>query len=152
MDLFVDIKLREFTKELWLFGRKGYIMEINGVHRLENGRAGSGGQSQQAAGADGNQMSFERLLRQQAGGDGLSFSKHAAKRMNERGLAFDSQLMSNLEHAVEDARKKGARDVAVIGAQGVFIVNVPNNTVVTTMSQSDMKERVFTNIDSAVLM
>ncbi len=97
-------------------------------------------------------MSCERLLRQQAGGDGLSFSKHAAKRMNERGLAFDSQLMSNLEHAVEDARKKGARDVAVIGAQGVFIVNVPNNTVVTTMSQSDMKERVFTNIDSAVLM
>jgi len=42
--------------------------------------------------------------------------------------------------------------VAVIGAQGVFIVNVPNNTVVTTMAQSDMRERVFTNIDSAVLM
>ncbi len=53
---------------------------------------------------------------------------------------------------MEGARKKGARDVAVIGRQGVFIVNVPNNTVVTTMSQSDMRERVFTNIDSAVLM
>ena len=72
--------------------------------------------------------------------------------MNERGIAVDNQLMSDLEHAVEDARKKGARDVAIIGKQGVFIVNVPNNTVVTTMSQNDMKERVFTNIDSAVLM
>ena len=50
------------------------------------------------------------------------------------------------------SRKKGARDAAIIGKQGVFIVNVPNNTVVTTMSQNDMKERVFTNIDSAVLM
>ena len=72
--------------------------------------------------------------------------------MNERGIAVDNQLMSNLEHAVEDARKKGAKDVAIIGAQGIFIVNVPNNTVVTTMSQNDMRERVFTNIDSAVIM
>lgn len=127
-------------------------MEINGVHRLENGGNKSGAQNQNVTGTEGNLMSFERLLQQQAGKEGLSFSKHAAKRMNERGVAFDSQLMSNLEHAVEDARRKGARDVAVIGAQGVFIVNVPNNTVVTTMSQSDMKERVFTNIDSAVLM
>ena len=98
-----------------------------------------------------SQVSFEKLL-QESAREGLNFSKHAAKRMNERGISMDSQLMSNLEHAVEGARKKGARDVAVIGAQGVFIVNVPNNTVVTTMSQSDMRERVFTNIDSAVLM
>ena len=42
--------------------------------------------------------------------------------------------------------------MAHVWAQGIFIVNVPNNTVVTTMSQSDMKERVFTNIDSAVIM
>ena len=53
---------------------------------------------------------------------------------------------------MEEARRKGARDVAVIGSQGVFIVNVPNNVVVTTMTQDDMKDRVFTNIDSAVLM
>ena len=72
--------------------------------------------------------------------------------MNVRGIPVDNQLLSNLEQAVEDARKKGARDVAIIGAQGIFIVNVPNNTVVTTMSQNDMRERVFTNIDSAVLM
>ena len=69
-----------------------------------------------------------------------------------QGIAGDNQLMSDLEHAVEGARKKGAKDVAIIGSQGVFIVNVPNNMVVTTMSQQDMRERVFTNIDSAVIM
>lgn len=126
-------------------------MEMNGVQRLENGRAGVTGRSSNTAGVGGSQVSFEKLL-QESAREGLNFSKHAAKRMNERGIAMDSQLMCNLEHAVEGARKKGARDVAVIGPQGVFIVNVPNNTVVTTMSQSDMKERVFTNIDSAVLM
>ena len=125
-------------------------MEMNGVQRLENGQTGVS-RNTSAANTGGNQVSFEKLL-QKSAREGLNFSKHAAKRMNERGIAVDSQLMSNLEHAVEGARKKGARDVAVIGAQGVFIVNVPNNTVVTTMSQSDMRERVFTNIDSAVLM
>ncbi|WP_434084601.1 hypothetical protein [Lacrimispora xylanisolvens] len=35
---------------------------------------------------------------------------------------------------------------------GAFIVNVPNNTVVTTMSGNEMKENIFTNIDSAVLL
>ena len=99
----------------------------------------------------GTGLDFQTMLQERAG-ESLNFSKHAAKRMNERGIAVDNQLMSDLEHAVEDARKKGARDVAIIGKQGVFIVNVPNNTVVTTMSQNDMKERVFTNIDSAVLM
>lgn len=126
-------------------------MEMNGVQRLEHGHIGAGGQTTGSAGASGDQPVFEDLLQQRAK-EGLNFSKHAARRMNERGIAVDSQMMNDLETAVEGARKKGAKDVAVISAQGVFIVNVPNNTVVTTMSQSDMKERVFTNIDSAVLM
>lgn len=126
-------------------------MEMNGVQSLQSGRIGAVKDDTNAAGGQAVQPAFERLLQERAR-EGLNFSKHAAKRMNERGIACDSQLMSDLQHAVEGARKKGARDVAIIGAQGVFIVNVPNNTVVTTMSQSDMRERVFTNIDSAVIL
>ena len=126
-------------------------MDVNGVSLLKGRISGIPGQNIAAPGSGGNETGFKALLQERAKA-GLNFSKHAAKRMNERGIAVDNQLMSDLEHAVEDARKKGARDVAIIGKQGVFIVNVPNNTVVTTMSQNDMKERVFTNIDSAVLM
>ena len=126
-------------------------MGINGVSCYDSRRSGIPGQSTEAPGTGGNQAAFKTLLQEKAK-VGLNFSKHAAKRMNERGITIDSQLMNDLEHAVEGARKKGAKDVAIIGSQGIFIVNVPNNTVVTTMSHSDMKERVFTNIDSAVLM
>ena len=93
---------------------------------------------------------FQSILNERAGS--LNFSRHAVKRMEERGVGMDTKLMSDLEHAVEDARKKGARELAVIGAKGVFIINVPNNTVITTMTQEDMKEKIVTNIDSAVLM
>ena len=119
-------------------------MGVNGVGSFERRLSGIPGQNTAAPGTGGNDAGFMTLL-QERSKVGLNFSKHAAKRMNERGIAVDNQLMSDLEHAVEGL-------VAVIGAQGVFIVNVPNNTVVTTMAQSDMRERVFTNIDSAVLM
>ena len=125
-------------------------MNMNNVGFVESKPSAIPGQNAVRSGTGGDQADFQTLLQQRA--TGLNFSKHAAKRMNERGIPVDNQLMSDLENAVEGARKKGARDVAVIGRQGVFIVNVPNNTVVTTMSQSDMRERVFTNIDSAVLM
>ena len=61
-------------------------------------------------------------------------------------------LLANLNQAVKKAQAKGAKDVVVIGESGAFIVNVPNNIVVTTMSGAEMKENIFTNIDSAVLM
>ncbi|MEG3029949.1 MAG: flagellar biosynthesis protein, partial [Oscillospiraceae bacterium] len=52
------------------------------------------------------------------------------------------------------ARAKGAKDIVVINnsQNNAFIVNVPNNVVVTTMAGSEMKNNIFTNIDSAVLI
>ena len=82
----------------------------------------------------------------------LSFSKHAVKRLEERNIEMNDGLMDDLRNAVLEAKKKGARDVAVIGHQGIFIVNVPNNVVVTTMAEDDMRNKTLTNIDSAVFM
>ena len=99
----------------------GTSMDVNGIGRIDNGRQGIPGQNTKTPGV-GESQDFYQMLQQRAK-VGLNFSKHATKRLNERGIAVDNQLMSNLEHAVEDARKKGARDVAIIGPQGVFIVN-----------------------------
>ncbi len=127
------------------------MMGVNGVYNP--GLAQTAGTGKAMSGQDGNGRgaSFGEILKARMD-DSLNFSKHASRRLEERGIAVDSQLLGRLEHAVEEARRKGARDVAVIGSQGVFIVNVPNNVVVTTMTQEDMKDRFFTNIDSAVLM
>lgn len=96
---------------------------------------------------------FADLLQQEADkAQSVQFSKHAARRVQERGIDMTDNLLSNLNQAVQKARAKGARDVVVIGENGAFIVNVPNNVVVTTMTGTEMKENIFTNIDSAVLM
>ena len=127
------------------------MMGINGIYNPGFAQADGSSKSVSARDGKGNSASFGELLKARMD-ESLNFSKHASRRLEERGIAVDSQLLGRLEHAVEEARRKGARDVAVIGSQGVFIVNVPNNVVVTTMTQDDMKDRVFTTIDSAVLM
>ena len=127
-------------------------MNINEIHKLPGGRNSGIGQINIDRDLAGESAFGEMLKTKSLESQGLNFSKHAAKRMDERGIAMSDQLLGSLDQAVEGARQKGARDVAVIGRQGVFIVNVPNNVVVTTMSADDMKDRIFTNIDSAVIL
>ena len=97
--------------------------------------------------------SFQTLLNEQLNKNNpLQFSKHAQQRIDQRGIEISPTLIENLAEAVSKARDKGAKDVVIIDARGAFIVNVPNNTVITTMSGDEMKENIFTNIDSAVII
>ena len=101
----------------------------------------------------GSQVQFAEILQNQTNkAQSVQFSKHAAQRVQQRGIEMTDSLLANLNQAVKKAQAKGAKDVVVIGESGAFIVNVPNNIVVTTMSGAEMKENIFTNIDSAVLM
>jgi len=97
--------------------------------------------------------SFEQILKQQLQeSKALKFSKHAQERAAQRGIEVTPSLMDDLQNAVDKAREKGARELAVIGQKEAFIVNVTNSVVVTTMSSLEMKNNIFTNIDSAVII
>ena len=101
-------------------------------------------------------VGFEQLLQeriqQTQQTQELQFSKHAKERIDQRGIEMTSTLMNDLNNVVAKAKQKGAKDVVVIGPKEVFIVNVPNNIVVTTLSGAEMKNNIFTKIDSAVIL
>ena len=82
----------------------------------------------------------------------LQFSKHAEQRMEQRGVQLSEDNLADLSRAVEKARQKGSKDTVVIGQHGAFIVNVQNNVVITTITEQEMKQNIFTNIDSAVFI
>lgn len=97
--------------------------------------------------------SFAEMMQARLGRpEGIRFSKHAAQRVQQRGIEVSDRLITELNQAVEKAKSKGARDVVIIAKDGAFIVNVPHNLVVTTMNGTEMKENIFTNIDSAVIL
>ena len=101
-------------------------------------------------------VGFEQLLQeriqQTQQTQELQFSKHAKERIDQRGIEMTSTLMNDLNNAVAKAKQKGAKDVVVIGPKEVFIVNVPNNIVVTTLSGAEMKNKKKKKIDSAVIL
>lgn len=97
--------------------------------------------------------SFEAVLNEQLNKNSeVQFSKHAKERLEQRGIAMTGTLMDSLNVAVAKAKSKGAKDVVIIGENQAFIVNVPNNVVVTTMQGREMKDNIFTNIDSAIIL
>lgn len=116
--------------------------------------SGIGGRTGQPRSLSPGQLAFGQVLSQklQEEGNTLRFSKHAAERAAQRGLEMTPEITGRLEQAVETARGKGAREVAVIGPEGVFIVNIKNSVVVTSISNQELKNNVITNIDSAVIM
>jgi flagellar operon protein len=84
--------------------------------------------------------------------DELKFSKHAAERVQRRGLgANDPATTARLEKGVELAAKKGSRAAVVLVDSTAYVVAPQNRTVITAVDQSQMKEQVFTNIDTAVI-
>ena len=83
---------------------------------------------------------------------GINFSKHAISRAEERGIEVTPALMEQLAGSVEKAQEKGAKNILAFNATQAFIINVPYGRVITTLSQDEMKENIFTNIDGAVLI
>lgn len=84
--------------------------------------------------------------------DGLKFSQHALDRMQSRGITFKPEDLSRLNEAVEKAAKKGSKESLVLMGDNALIVSIKNKTVVTAMDREAMKENVFTNIDSTVIL
>ncbi len=83
----------------------------------------------------------------------VEFSKHALDRINQRSIDMtEGNKLERLNKAVELAQEKGANETLILIDRTAFVVNVRNNKVITTMSDSDMLGNVFTNIDSTVIM
>jgi flagellar operon protein len=60
--------------------------------------------------------------------------------------------MGRLSEAVSRAAAKGSKDTLVLMNDSALIVSVKNKTVVTVMDKTALKENVFTNIDSTIVM
>jgi flagellar operon protein len=79
----------------------------------------------------------------------VTFSKHAVKRIAERGIDLDG-AEERLQNALALAKAKNCNESLVMIDGNAFLVSVKNNKVITAMTQDDLQESIFTNIDSTV--
>jgi flagellar operon protein len=82
----------------------------------------------------------------------LKFSAHAQERLSLRNINLSADDLNRMNQAVNKAASKGAKQSLLVMDKQAFIVSVPNRTVITALDEGSMKENVFTNIDSAVIV
>lgn len=124
-----------------------YTLGSGGVQAPETGKTQASPQSGSSFGAV-LQQEMERTQTRQ-----VAFSKHALSRAEERGIELTPTLLERLGDSVERAEAKGATNILALDQSlAAFIVNVPHNRVITTLSQAEMKDSIFTNIDGAVFL
>ena len=98
------------------------------------------------------ETSFSEVLQSQLQKNQVQFSKHAKERMAARNIYLDSNQLKELNQAVTSAANKGAKDSLVLFPHTALIVSVASRTVVTAIDERNLKDNVFTNIDSAVII
>lgn len=102
---------------------------------------------------------FQEIFQKELGrAQELRFSAHARDRLSSRNIQLSREAMDKLNDAVDRAAAKGARDALVLmpGASRrddlALVVSVTNRTVVTAMDGEHIRESIFTNIDSALVV
>lgn len=93
---------------------------------------------------------FAELL--DAAGTRLKLSAHAQARLASRQIDLTPADWAKIDEGVERAAAKGAREALVVSEKAALVVSVANRTVITAVHPSQLKDNVFTNIDSAVLV
>jgi len=102
------------------------------------------------AGITADGASFTEVLGKVASDGQIRFSGHARKRIEDRSIKLDRNDMQRLSNAMDKADEKGSRESLILDGDKGFVVNIPNRTVITAVDLMELKNRVFTNIDSTV--
>ena len=126
------------------------IQRVSGLQRRDAPQARI--QQQGQSGAFGALLQQELVKSQQQPPQSVEFSKHAISRAQERGIEVTPDLMDQLAGSVIRAQAKGATNILAMDTEKAFIINVPNAKVITAITQEEMKENIFTNIDGAVFL
>jgi len=92
------------------------------------------------------------LGQKQASLSDVKLSAHAQHRLQSRNITLSLTDMARISEAMDKASAKGARDTLVLMRDMALVVSAENRTIITAMDGSSMKDNVFTQIDSAVVL
>lgn len=95
---------------------------------------------------------FDEILNEKLKFSEIKFSHHAQQRLKSRNIELSEDDIHKLRSAMDKAREKGARESLILVDRLALVVSIKNNTVITAVDEPNLKENVFTNIDSAVIV
>lgn len=101
----------------------------------------------------GGATPFQEILDSQLQrSEDLKFSMHAQQRLQARNITLGVHDVERLKQGVNQIADKGGRESLVLMDNSAFLVSVTNRTVITAIDGNQMKNNVFTNIDSTIIV
>ena len=123
-----------------LFRASGAIPPVSSPSIEKNGPVAK-------AGVPAGPNEFQQILDKQ-----LNFSKHAETRIRSREIPWSEALENRISQGIDAAHAKGSLEALILADNIAVIANVKSRTVITAMDKTQLKEKIFTIIDSAVLV
>jgi len=84
--------------------------------------------------------------------DQLKISGHARTRLESRNIELGKEEWERVLGGVNKAAEKGAKESLVMIDDIALVVSVKNRTIITAVDKQNLKDNVFTNIDSAIIV
>jgi len=98
-------------------------------------------------------VEFKNALNQALTSDAsVKFSAHARARLHSRGVELTDDKVQAISDAIDKAEAKGARESLILADEAAYVVSVKNRTVITAFDRDNLRDGVFTAIDSAVIL
>ncbi len=129
-----------------------FIERLRSSRELGKNNGVEGLKSKGVGEAEFDKILEERNVKSGEDASGLRFSSHASSRLQSRGIELSSDDLVKMQEAVDRARAKGSKESLLLTDKAAFVVSVKNNTVITAVDRGSMKENVFTNIDSTIMI
>jgi flagellar operon protein len=82
----------------------------------------------------------------------VRFSAHARARLHSRGVNLSQSKLDELSRAIDKADAKGAKESLILSDEAAYVVSVQNRTIITAFDRDNLRDGVFTSIDSAVVL
>lgn len=96
--------------------------------------------------------SFAEILDENQRNMEVKLSAHAQERLKQQNITISQQDMNRITEATNELQKKGSRESLMILRDLALVVSINNRTIVTAVDKSRQKDRIFTNIDSTVIL
>tara|TARA_B100000953_G_C17756635_1_gene337564 strand:+ start:57 stop:470 length:414 start_codon:yes stop_codon:yes gene_type:complete len=136
--------------------RAGVLQIQNNIYEFDPKKIGETSfsyKSNDLGNAEKVNVSFKEVLNNKIFQDNtINFSDKASKNLHEINGSLTTDQMNRLELGLGKLKEKGVSSGVLLMDSTAFVLNVKNQTVMTTIGKNRIQENVFSNFDAFAIV
>lgn len=97
-------------------------------------------------------ISFNDILSGELGGGRVRIAADVQEALSMRGIPLGQVELDQISGGMEALAQRGGKTGLLMARYATFVVDVPQRTVTKALTPTELKNHVFTQIDSALIL